>query len=100
MSIDQDSTTPVANRPEVDAGLRVQTACCLTVRYRWDVADGENHPEFTFGCSEDREMAAVMAFRAAEVAPRGIGFLGADTSATGGRSGPWVPLDLGPEGRP
>lgn len=74
--------------------MRIQTACRLTVRFAWDVAADHNHPDYTFSCAEDREMAVTAALRAAEIAPRGIRLLGAAVSADGGRSGPWEPLEL------
>ena len=75
--------------------MRTQKACCLTVRLRWDVALDHYHPQFTYTCAEDAEMAAAMARRAAEAAPRGVRFLGAEVSGSGGRFGPWEPLHLG-----
>lgn len=75
---------------------RTQTACRLTVRFTWQVADGHSHPEFTFTCSQDIEMAATAARRAADGAPSGIRLVGAAVSESGGRFGPWEPLNLEP----
>lgn len=71
----------------------MQTACNLTVRFRWEVDAGHNHPEHTFTCAQDVDMAASAARAAAVTAPRGIRLVGADVSETGGRHGPWVPVD-------
>lgn len=73
---------------------RAQTACSLTVRFTWEVAEGHHHPEFTFTCSEDVEMAVTAARLAAEVAPTGIRLTNVDVSESGGRFGPWEPLNL------
>ena len=75
--------------------MRVQTACNLVVRLTWAVAEGHNHPRHTYVCVQDEPMAVTVATRAGEYAPREIRLIGADTSASAGRRGPWEPLELG-----
>lgn len=74
--------------------MRVQTECNLTVRLRWHVDAGQNHPEFTYTCVQDLDMALKVATRAAENSPRGIRLTGVDVSPSGGRSHPWEPVTL------
>lgn len=78
-----------------DADIRRQTRCCLTVRLTWQTAAGEHHPDHTFTCAEDVEMAVTAATCAASLAPAGIRLIEAAVSATGGKGGPWEPLTLG-----
>ncbi len=79
---------------KAEQGLRVQTECNLVVRLRWEVGDGHSHPEHTFLCVQDAAMAVTAAANASRAAPRGLRLVGADTSPSGGRLDPWVPLAL------
>lgn len=74
--------------------MRRQRECNLTVRFRWEVAAGQHHPEHTFSCAEDLPMAAQMALNIKFTVPRGIRFAGIDVSPDGGRHIPWQPVDL------
>lgn len=74
--------------------MRTQTACKLTVRFRWEVDAGQHHPQFTYSCAQDIAMAIGIAARAAENSPRGIRLAGIDVSLSGGRWHPWEPVEL------
>lgn len=75
--------------------MRVQRECNLTVRLRWTVAAGNHHPEATFTCAEDVDMAAEIALqtRLTGSAYTAV-FAGVDVSPDGGRNIPWEPIDL------
>lgn len=74
--------------------MRVQTACNLTVRLTWDVADGHDHPRETFGCVQDEDMAITMAQYSAGSAPDFRRLVRVETSPSAGRYHPWAILDL------
>jgi hypothetical protein len=74
--------------------MRVQTECNLTVRLTWESTDNRPHPEHTFGCVQDEEMAITMASYASQSAPMARRLTGLEVSPSGGRHDPWKPLDL------
>lgn len=75
--------------------MRVQRKCVLTVRLRWRVAAGNHHPEHTFTCAEDVEMAAEIALQTRLTGSAHTATLaGVDVSPDGGRHVPWEPIDL------
>ncbi|NUR04320.1 MAG: hypothetical protein HOY79_49805 [Streptomyces sp.] len=75
--------------------MRRQTECNLVVRLTWDVTLGHSHPRYTFVCVQDEDMAAMVARRADEFAPRGLRLVGAEASPSAGRDHPWVTVGLG-----
>lgn len=75
--------------------MRVQRECNLTVRLRWTVAPGNHHPEATFTCAEDVDMAAEIALQTRLTGSAYTAALaGVDVSPDGGRYTPWKPVDL------
>lgn len=75
--------------------MRRQVKCNLTVRLNWTVAAGNHHPEHTFTCAEDVEMAAEMALQTRLTGSTYTARLASvDVSPDGGRRIPWEPIDL------
>lgn len=74
--------------------MRRQTECNLTVRLSWVVAPGNHHPEHTYTCAQDEEMAAELALRAELTQSAHAKFAGVDVSPDGGRKVAWQAIDL------